>query len=134
MNDFVYISEIVGLNLHYLPCKFVSLQACMFLHEPMCVRLMTSFALTSLKVMCHCSLVVSPWRYVSCQHDGWEVNKKNSVMEKGLNKDIGKEKEKGRVDRQVNLNAILIRRPLPLLINEILIIGKVVVARSRPLG
>lgn len=58
----------------------------------------------------------------------------NSVMEKGLNKDIGKEKENGRVDRQVNLNAILIRRPLPLLINEILIIGKVVVARSRPLG
>lgn len=55
-------------------------------------------------------------------------------MEKGLNKDIGKEKEKGRVDRQVNLNAILIRRPLPLLINEILIIGKIVVARSRPLG
>lgn len=100
----------------------------------MCVRLMTSFALTSLKVMCHCSLVVSPWRYVSCQRDGWEVNKKNSVMEKGLNKDIGKGKEKGRVDRQVNLNAILIRRPLPLLINEILIIGKIVVARSRPLG
>ena len=35
---------------------------------------------------------------------------------------------------QVHLNVILIRRPLPLLINKILIIGKVVLARSRPLG
>lgn len=102
-------------------------------HEPMCVGLMTSFALTSLKVMCHCSLLVSPWRYVSCQHDGLEADKKNSVAEKGPNKDGGKEKEKGRVDRQVNLNVILIRRTLPLLINQILIIGKVVAGRSKPL-
>lgn len=34
---------------------------------------------------------------------------------------------------QVHLNVILIRRPLPFLINKISVIGKVVVARSRPL-
>lgn len=46
---------------------------------------------------------------------------------------MGKRGEK-REGGEVHLNVILIRRPLPLLINEILVIGKVVVAISRPLG
>lgn len=95
-----------------------------------CVRLMTSSALTPSKVMCLCSLVVSPWRYVSCQHDGQGADKKNSEAEEGMTREDGKKREGG----QVHLNVILIRRPLPLLINKILVIGKVVVAKSRPLG
>lgn len=51
-----------------------------------------------------------------------------------MNTGDGEEREKEREGGQVHLNVILIRRPLPLLINKIRIIGKVVVARSRPLG
>lgn len=80
--------------------------------------------------MCLCSLVVSPWRYVSCHHDGQRADKKNSEAEGGMNRKDGQKQEGG----QVHLNVILIRRPLPFLINKIFVIGKVVVARSRPLG
>lgn len=80
--------------------------------------------------MCLCSLVVSPWRYVSCQHDGQRADKKNSEAEEGMTRKDREKTEGG----QANLNVILIRRPLPFLINKIFVIGKVVVARSRPLG
>lgn len=43
--------------------------------------------------MCLCSLVVSSWRYVSCQHDGQEADKKNSEVEEGINKEDGKKRE-----------------------------------------
>lgn len=88
------------------------------------VRLMTCSFLTPSKVMCLRSLVVSPWRYVSCQYE------KNSEAEGGMNRKDGQKQEGG----QVHLNVILIRRPLPFLINKIFVIGKVVVVRSRPLG
>lgn len=55
---------------------------------------------------------------------------KNSEAEGGMNRKDGQKQEGG----QVHLNVILIRRPLPFLINKIFVIGKVVVARSRPLG
>ena len=60
------------------------------------VRLMTISALTSLKVMCQSSLVVSPWRYVSCQHDGRGTDKKNSEAEEGMNREDWKKREGGR--------------------------------------
>lgn len=75
--------------------------------------------------MCLCLLVVSAWQFVSCQHDGQGADKKNSEVEEGKNREDGKKRDGG----QVHLNVILIRRPLPLLINKIL----VVLARSSPL-
>lgn len=43
--------------------------------------------------MCLCLLVVSSWRYVSCQHDGQEADKKNSEVEEGMNKEDGEKRE-----------------------------------------
>ena len=87
--------------------------------------LMTSSALIPSKVMCLGLLVVSALQFVSCQHDGQGDDKKNSEVEEGKNREDGKKRDVG----QVHLDVILIRRPLPLLINKIL----VVLARSSPL-
>lgn len=62
-----------------------------------------------------------------------ELTKRTVRWRKGRIETMGKRGEK-REGGEVHLNVILIRRPLPLLINEILVIGKVVVAISRPLG
>lgn len=57
------------------------------------VRLMTGSFLTPSKVMCLCLLVVSPWRYVSCQHDGQRDDEKNSEAEGGMNRKDGQKQE-----------------------------------------
>lgn len=66
-------------------CVCASASVCVCVTE--CVRLMTSSDLTPVKVMCQCSLVASPWRYVSCQRDGLEADKKNCWAEERMNRE-----------------------------------------------
>lgn len=131
LNPRLSLIYVVGIECFQKTFYFPSqICVCVFVCVGQIVRLMTSSFLTPSKVMCLCSLVVSPWRYVSCQHDGQRADEKNSEAEGGVNRKDGQKQEGG----QVHLNVILIRRPLPFLINKIFVIGKVVVARSRPLG
>lgn len=58
-----------------------------------------------------------------------ELTKRTVIgAEEGMNREDGKEGQ-----RTIHLDVIVVRRPLPLFINKILIIGKVAVARSCPL-
>lgn len=85
---------VVGIECFCKTFYFPSqLCVCMFVCVGQIVRLMTGSILTPSKVMCLCLLVVSPWRYVSCQHDGQQADEKNSEAEGGMNRKDGQKQE-----------------------------------------